>query len=104
MAYVVAATWKAKPGEADHITEVIRIMTPLSARSRAAFSTRRRSRPTNRRRSSSMSSTPTPKPTRTTRTASTSKHVFRYAIDYLAERGVQDLPDDRCAAVPPMAP
>ena len=30
MAYVVAATWKAKPGEADRITEVIRIMTPLS--------------------------------------------------------------------------
>jgi quinol monooxygenase YgiN len=30
MAYVVAATWKAKPGEADRITEVIKIMTPLS--------------------------------------------------------------------------
>jgi quinol monooxygenase YgiN len=30
MAYVVAATWKAKPGEADRIAEVIRIMTPLS--------------------------------------------------------------------------
>jgi quinol monooxygenase YgiN len=30
MAFVVAATWKAKPGEADRITEVIKIMTPLS--------------------------------------------------------------------------
>ena len=30
MAFVVAATWKAKPGEADRITEVIKAMTPLS--------------------------------------------------------------------------
>src|SRR5215212_11038263 len=30
MAFVVAAIWKAKPGAADRITEVIKIMTPLS--------------------------------------------------------------------------
>ena len=30
MAFVVAATWKAKPGEAERVTEVIRKMTPLS--------------------------------------------------------------------------
>jgi quinol monooxygenase YgiN len=30
MAFVVAATWKAKPGEEARIREVIRIMTPLS--------------------------------------------------------------------------
>jgi quinol monooxygenase YgiN len=30
MAFVVAATWKAKPGEVERIREVIRLMTPLS--------------------------------------------------------------------------
>ena len=30
MAFVVAATWKAKPGEADRIAEVIKVMAPLS--------------------------------------------------------------------------
>lgn len=32
MAFVVAAIWKAKPGEEGRIQEVIRIMTPLSRR------------------------------------------------------------------------
>lgn len=30
MAFVVAATWKAKPGEEQRVEEVIRKMTPLS--------------------------------------------------------------------------
>ncbi len=30
MAYVVAAHWKAKPGQAETIAQVITIMTPLS--------------------------------------------------------------------------
>ena len=30
MAFVVAATWKAKPGEDGRIREIIAIMTPLS--------------------------------------------------------------------------
>jgi quinol monooxygenase YgiN len=30
MAFVVAATWKAKPGEAERVTGVIKKMTPLS--------------------------------------------------------------------------
>jgi quinol monooxygenase YgiN len=30
MAFVVAATWKAKPGEAARVREVIEKMTPLS--------------------------------------------------------------------------
>jgi quinol monooxygenase YgiN len=30
MAFVVAATWKAKQGEEDRILDVIRTMTPLS--------------------------------------------------------------------------
>ncbi len=30
MAFVIAATWKAKPGEEERIREVIRLMTPLS--------------------------------------------------------------------------
>jgi len=30
MAYVVAATWRAKEGEEDRINEVIEIMAPLS--------------------------------------------------------------------------
>ncbi|MGY1671455.1 putative quinol monooxygenase [Geodermatophilus sp. SYSU D00710] len=30
MAFVVAAIWKAKPGEADRVREVIEKMTPLS--------------------------------------------------------------------------
>ena len=30
MAFVVAAIWKAKPGEEERIREVIRLMTPLS--------------------------------------------------------------------------
>lgn len=30
MAFVVAATWKAKPGEEKRVEEVIRTMTPLS--------------------------------------------------------------------------
>ena len=32
MAFVVAAIWKARPGEDGRIQEVIRIMTPLSRR------------------------------------------------------------------------
>jgi quinol monooxygenase YgiN len=32
MAFVVAATWKAKPGEEARILEVIKLMTPLSRR------------------------------------------------------------------------
>lgn len=32
MAFVVAAIWKAKPGEEGRIQEVIRTMTPLSRR------------------------------------------------------------------------
>ena len=30
MAYVVAATWHAKPGEQDRIREILGIMTPLT--------------------------------------------------------------------------
>ena len=30
MAYVVAAIWKAKPGQEEKILDVIKIMTPLS--------------------------------------------------------------------------
>ena len=30
MAFVVAATWRAKPGEGHRIVQVIRTMTPLS--------------------------------------------------------------------------
>ncbi len=30
MAYVVAATWRAKPGEEDRIQEIVEIMAPLS--------------------------------------------------------------------------
>jgi quinol monooxygenase YgiN len=30
MAFVVAATWRAKPGEAERVAAVIRTMTPLS--------------------------------------------------------------------------
>jgi len=30
MAFVVAATWKAKPGEEGRILQIIKIMTPLS--------------------------------------------------------------------------
>jgi quinol monooxygenase YgiN len=30
MAFVVAATWTAKPGSEEHIEQIIKIMTPLS--------------------------------------------------------------------------
>jgi quinol monooxygenase YgiN len=30
MAFVVAATWRSEPGEAEHVADVIRTMTPLS--------------------------------------------------------------------------
>jgi quinol monooxygenase YgiN len=30
MAYVVAATWKAKPGQEDRVAELVRAMRPLS--------------------------------------------------------------------------
>ena len=30
MAFVVAATWRARPGESERVAEVIRTMTPLS--------------------------------------------------------------------------
>lgn len=30
MAFVVAAIWRAKPGEAERVADVIRTMTPLS--------------------------------------------------------------------------
>jgi quinol monooxygenase YgiN len=32
MAFVVAATWKARPGQEARILEVIKLMTPLSRR------------------------------------------------------------------------
>jgi quinol monooxygenase YgiN len=32
MAFVVAATWKARPGQEDRILDVIKLMTPLSRR------------------------------------------------------------------------
>lgn len=30
MAFVVAATWKAKPGAEEHIAKIIQVMAPLS--------------------------------------------------------------------------
>lgn len=30
MAYVVVATWKAKPGEADHVAETLRTVAPIN--------------------------------------------------------------------------
>ena len=90
MAYVVAATWKAKPGEADRITEVIRIMTPLS-----------RQEPGNLFYQAQVS----PDEPETfflyeqytdaqayedhKNSEHFQKHVFGYAIDYLAERSVK---------------
>jgi len=35
MAFVVAATWKAKPGEEQYVADVIRVLTPLSRQEQA---------------------------------------------------------------------
>ena len=90
MAFVVAATWKAKPGEADRIAEVIRIMTPLS-----------RQEPGNLFYQAQVS----PDEPETffryelytdaqayedhKNSEHFQKHVFGYALDYLAERSVR---------------
>ena len=39
MAFVVAASWNAKPGEEEKIRDVIKTMTPLSAKNRGIFIT-----------------------------------------------------------------
>lgn len=90
MAFVVAATWKAKPGEAERITEVIKTMTPLS-----------RAEPGNLFYQAQVS----PEEPETfflyelyvdaqayedhKNTPYFQQHVFGYALDYLAERSVR---------------
>ena len=90
MAFVVAATWKAKPGEAGRITEVIKTMTPLS-----------RNEPGNLFYQAQVS----PDEPETfflyeqytdaqayedhKNSEHFQQHVFGYAVDYLAERSVK---------------
>ncbi|MCU1618732.1 MAG: Antibiotic biosynthesis monooxygenase [Modestobacter sp.] len=90
MAFVVAATWKAKPGEAKRITEVIKTMTPLS-----------RAEPGNLFYSAQVN----PEEPETfflyeqyvdaqayddhKATEHFQQHVFGYALEYLAERSVK---------------
>ena len=67
MAYVVAATWTAEPGQEDVVRDAIEKLTPPLARSPATSSTRpTRTRPSPQ---SSGSSRSTPTRTRTPRTA-----------------------------------
>lgn len=89
MAFVVAAIWKAKPGEEDRIVDVIKTMTPLS-----------RAEPKNLFYQAQVSPTDpttfflyeqyTDEQGYEDHKASEhfQKHVFGYAIDYLAERQV----------------
>lgn len=89
MAFVVAAIWRAKPGEEGRIVEVIRTMTPLSrAEENCVF----------------YQAQVSPEDPTTfflyeqytdaagydahKATEHFQKHVFGYAIDYLAERSV----------------
>jgi quinol monooxygenase YgiN len=90
MAFVVLATWKAKPGEAGRIVEVIKTLTPLS-----------RAEPGNLFYQAQVS--PDEPETFILYEQYTDaqayedhknaeyfqKHVFGYALDYLAERSVK---------------
>jgi quinol monooxygenase YgiN len=90
MAFVVAATWKAKPGEAKRITEVIRTMTPLSRAEEGNLFYQAQVSPedpetfflyeqyTDADAYEAHKATP-----------HFQQHVFGYAIEYLAERSVK---------------
>jgi quinol monooxygenase YgiN len=90
MAFVVSATWKAKPGEAERIAEVIKDMTPLS-----------RAEPGNLFYQAQVSSedpetfflyeqyTDAAAYEDHKATAHFQQHVFGYALGYLAERTVR---------------
>ncbi len=89
MAFVVAAIWKAKPGEAGRLTDVIKTMTPLS-----------RAEPGNLFYQAQVSSddpetfllyeqyTDAQGYEDHKNSEHFQKHVFGYAIEYLAERNV----------------
>jgi quinol monooxygenase YgiN len=90
MAFVVAAIWKAKPGEAKRITEVIKTMTPLSRAEEGNLFYQAQVSPedpetfflyeqyTDAQAYEDHKATP-----------HFQEHVFGYAIEYLAERSVK---------------
>ena len=90
MAFVVAAIWRAKPGEAKRITEVIKTMTPLSREEPGNIFYQAQVNPENpeefflyeqykdAQAYDDHKNTP-----------HFQQHVFGYAIEYLAERSVK---------------
>jgi quinol monooxygenase YgiN len=90
MAFVVAAIWRAKSGEAERITEVITTLTPLSRAEPGNLFYQAQVNPedpeefflyeqyTDAQAYEDHKNTP-----------HFQKHVFGYAIEYLAERSVK---------------
>jgi quinol monooxygenase YgiN len=90
MAFVVAAIWRAKPGEGKRITEVIRTMTPLSRAEPGNVFYQAQVNPedpeefflyeqyTDAQAYEDHKNTP-----------HFQQHVFGHAVDYLAERSVK---------------
>ena len=89
MAFVAAAIWKAKPGEEGHILEVIKTMTPLSRAEEGNLFYQAQVSPEDPT-TFFLYEQYTDGAGYEAHKASEyfQKHVFGYAIEYLAERNV----------------
>jgi quinol monooxygenase YgiN len=90
MAFVVAAIWRAKPGEADRITEVITTMTPLSRAEPGNLFYQAQVNPENPEEFFLYEQYQDAQAYEDHKnTPHFQKHVFGHAIEYLAERSVK---------------
>jgi quinol monooxygenase YgiN len=90
MAFVVAATWKAKPGEADRVRQVIEKMTPLSRAEEGNVFYQAQVNPEDPETFFLYEQYTDAQAYEDHKNSEHfQKHVFGYAIDYLAERSVK---------------
>ena len=90
MAFVVAAIWRAKPGEAKRITDVILTMTPLSREEPGNLYYQAQVNPENPEEFFLYEQyTDAQAYEDHKNTPHFQEHVFGYAIEYLAERSVK---------------
>ena len=90
MAFVVAAIWRAKPGEAKRITDVILTMTPLSREEPGNLYYQAQVNPENPEEFFLYEQyTDAQAYEDHKNTSHFQEHVFGYAIEYLAERSVK---------------
>lgn len=90
MTFAVAAIWKAKPGEADRIREVIEIMTPLSRDEPGNLFYQAHVSPDDPETFFLYEQYTDAQAYEDHKNAPHfQKHVFGYALDYLAERSVK---------------